>query len=86
MPEDRERVGSPQHATEHGQEEARRWRVTSTDAWALRERSLDRRTAVPPASDRTSSLAPEQTLDFDTLQPPGRIIRLEQRACEAAPG
>jgi len=35
--------------------------VTSTDAWALRERSLDRRTAVPPASDRTSSLAPEQT-------------------------
>ena len=29
-------------------------------------------------------LAPEQTLDFDALQPPGRIIRLEQRACEAA--
>jgi cell division septation protein DedD len=24
-----------------------------------------------------------QTLDFDALQPPGRIIRLEQRACEA---
>ena len=32
------------------------------------------------------ALAPEQALDFDTLQPPGRIIRLEQRACEAAPG
>ena len=29
-------------------------------------------------------LAPEQTLDFDALQPPGRIIRLEQRNCEAA--
>ena len=29
------------------------------------------------------ALAPEQTLDFDSLQPPGRIIRLEQRACEA---
>ena len=29
-------------------------------------------------------LAPEQTLDFDALQPPGRIIRLEQRSCEAA--
>ena len=27
-------------------------------------------------------LAPEQTLDFDALQPPGRIIRLEQRSCE----
>jgi cell division septation protein DedD len=24
-----------------------------------------------------------QTLDFDALQPPGRIIRLEQRSCEA---
>jgi hypothetical protein len=23
-----------------------------------------------------------QTLDFDTLQTPGRIIRLEQRSCE----
>jgi hypothetical protein len=32
------------------------------------------------------ALAPEQTLDFDTLQPPGRIVRLEQRPCEAAPG
>jgi hypothetical protein len=31
------------------------------------------------------ALAPEQTLDFDTLQPPGRIIRLEQRACDTAP-
>ncbi len=29
------------------------------------------------------ALAPDQTLDFDALQPPGRIIRLEQRACEA---
>ena len=28
------------------------------------------------------SLASGQTLDFDSLQPPGRIIRLEQRACE----
>jgi hypothetical protein len=28
------------------------------------------------------ALAPDQTLDFDALQPPGRIIRLEQRACE----
>ena len=25
-----------------------------------------------------------QTLDFDALQPPGRIIRLEQRNCDAA--
>jgi hypothetical protein len=32
------------------------------------------------------ALAPEQALDFDALQPPGRIIRLEQRACETAPG
>jgi len=31
------------------------------------------------------ALAPEQTLDFDALQPPGRIIRLEQRACDIAP-
>ena len=46
----------------------------------------------PQVVDRTSratvywidiALAPEQTLDFDTLQPPGRIIRLEQRACDA---
>ncbi len=29
------------------------------------------------------ALASDQTLDFDALQPPGRIIRLEQRACEA---
>jgi hypothetical protein len=29
-------------------------------------------------------LAPDQALDFDALQPPGRIIRLEQRRCEAA--
>jgi hypothetical protein len=28
-------------------------------------------------------LAPDQALDFDALQPPGRIIRLEQRGCEA---
>lgn len=32
------------------------------------------------------TLEPSQTLDFDALQPPGRIIRLEQRACEAGPG
>jgi cell division septation protein DedD len=32
------------------------------------------------------TLEPSQTLDFDALQPPGRIIRLEQRACEAPPG
>ena len=31
-------------------------------------------------------LAPEQTLDFDSLQPAGRIIRLEQRDCEPSPG
>jgi cell division septation protein DedD len=31
------------------------------------------------------TLPPEQTLDFDALQPPGRIIRLEQRPCQAAP-
>jgi hypothetical protein len=29
------------------------------------------------------ALAADQTLDFDALQPPGRIIRLEQRSCEA---
>jgi hypothetical protein len=29
------------------------------------------------------ALAPDQALDFDALQPPGRIIRLEQRGCEA---
>jgi cell division septation protein DedD len=32
------------------------------------------------------SLGAEQTLDFDALQPPGRIIRLEQRDCEPGPG
>ena len=26
-------------------------------------------------------LAPGETLDFDALQPPGRILRLEQRPC-----
>lgn len=31
-------------------------------------------------------LTPEQTLDFDSLQTPGRIVRLEQRPCEAATG
>ena len=31
------------------------------------------------------ALATGQALDFDSLQPPGRIIRLEQRACDAAP-
>jgi cell division septation protein DedD len=30
------------------------------------------------------NLATDQTLDFDALQPPGRIIRLEQRPCESA--
>jgi hypothetical protein len=48
----------------------------------------------PQVVDRTSratvywidiALTPEQTLDFEALQPPGRIIRLEQRACEASP-
>ena len=29
------------------------------------------------------TLEADQTLDFDALQPPGRIIRLEQRNCEA---
>ena len=47
----------------------------------------------PQVVDRTSratvywidiALAPGQTLDFEKLQPPGRIIRLEQRACESA--
>jgi hypothetical protein len=28
------------------------------------------------------TLRPDQTIDFDALRPPGRIIRLEQRACE----
>jgi len=28
------------------------------------------------------TLRPDQALDFDALQPPGRIIRLEQRPCE----
>lgn len=46
----------------------------------------------PQVVDRTNratvywidiALAPGQALDFETLQPPGRIIRLEQRACEA---
>jgi cell division septation protein DedD len=32
------------------------------------------------------SLGAEQTLDFDALQPPGRIIRLEQRDCESPLG
>ena len=49
----------------------------------------------PEVVDRTSratvywidiALEPEQLLDFESLQPPGRIIRLEQRACEAARG
>jgi cell division septation protein DedD len=31
------------------------------------------------------SLGAEQTLDFDSLQTPGRIIRLEQRECEPPP-
>jgi hypothetical protein len=30
-------------------------------------------------------LGPDQTLDLETLQAPGRIIRLEQRTCDAAP-
>lgn len=30
------------------------------------------------------ALAPGQALDFEALQPPGRIIRLEQRACDRA--
>jgi hypothetical protein len=47
----------------------------------------------PQVVDRTSratvywidiALDPEQTLDFESLQPPGRIIRLEQRACDTA--
>lgn len=32
------------------------------------------------------TLAGDQSLDFDSLQPPGRIIRLEQRACEPSAG
>jgi hypothetical protein len=32
------------------------------------------------------TLTPEQTLDFDALQPAGRIIRLEQRDCDRAAG
>ena len=49
----------------------------------------------PQVVDRTSratvywidiALGPDQKLDFETLQPPGRIIRLELRACESAPG
>ena len=49
----------------------------------------------PQVVDRTTratvywidiELGSEQTLDFEALQPAGRIIRLEQRACESAPG
>ncbi|HUQ51065.1 MAG TPA: SPOR domain-containing protein [Gammaproteobacteria bacterium] len=32
------------------------------------------------------SLGPDQTLDYDALQTPGRISRLEQRDCEQSPG
>jgi cell division septation protein DedD len=32
------------------------------------------------------SLDADQTLDFDSLQTPGRIVRLEQRDCEQPPG
>ena len=32
------------------------------------------------------SLRADQTLDFDSLQLPGRIVRLEQRDCEPLPG
>ena len=32
------------------------------------------------------TLGPEQRLDFDALQPQGRIIRLEQRSCESPKG
>jgi hypothetical protein len=32
------------------------------------------------------TLAAGQTLDFDSLQPPGRIIRLEQRGCSSSAG
>lgn len=32
------------------------------------------------------TLGADQALDFDSLQPPGRIIRLEQRDCEASAG
>ena len=32
------------------------------------------------------ALDPSQALDFDALQSPGRIIRLEQRDCDRAPG
>ena len=47
----------------------------------------------PQVVDRTSratvywidiALEPEQTLDFEALRPPGRIIRLDQRACDTA--
>jgi len=31
------------------------------------------------------TLAPGQALDFESLQPPGRILRLEQRPCDPAP-
>lgn len=30
------------------------------------------------------TLAPDQALDFESLQPPGRILRLEQRPCDPA--
>jgi len=35
--------------------------MTSTDVWALRERSREPRAVVPPTSDRTAALAPKQT-------------------------
>jgi cell division septation protein DedD len=28
----------------------------------------------------------DQTIDFESLQPPGRIMRLEQKPCESVPG
>jgi hypothetical protein len=31
------------------------------------------------------TLASDQMLDFDSLQQPGRIVRLEQRDCERPP-
>jgi hypothetical protein len=35
--------------------------MTSTDVWALRERSRAPRIVAPPASDGSTTLAPQQT-------------------------
>ena len=47
---------------------------------------VDRMTPRDRLLDRHRARARTQTLDFDALQPPGRIIRLEQRAMRLSSG